>query len=709
MCPPSLNGWGNNMDWKLILSPVLPHWTLGILLIIAIVAMAVSAYSRSRGTVWRTLVFAALIFALAGPRLVKEEREPLTDVAVIIVDRSPSQTLGGRRDRTDEALKTLTDELSAYQNLEVRIREAGARTDGETRLFGTLDNALADVPPERLAGVVFLTDGQVHDVPVPPGGFDGEAPVHVLLTGSQAEKDRRMTVQNAPRYGIVGSEQTVIFSVKDVAGDGSAINTSQPVTVTLRIDGKDITSRTVNVGEVAALTYTLPHGGDNIVELEASTLSGEITVANNRSVFSTNGIRDRLRVLLVSGEPHAGERTWRNLLKADGAVDLVHFTILRPPEKQDGTPINELSLIAFPTRELFSLKLAEFDLLIFDRYQRRGVLPMIYLDNVVEYVRAGGAVLTASGPSFAGPTSIFRSPLGNILPAIPTGAVIEEPFRVAINAKGHRHPVTRGLPGAATEPDTQPQWGRWFRLIDAEAKRGDIVMEGPEGKPLLVLERVGEGRVAQLLSDQAWLWARGFEGGGPQAEMLRRLAHWLMKEPELEEERLTATHNGSQVAVTRHSVKDIVDPVTITTPDGNDKTLILTQTSPGEWTGTLEAAEQGFYNLASGNLSTLVAAGSIGTGELADIVTTPEKLQPLADATDGGVFWLSNRETAALDMPRLRPVREGRKASGADWMGLRQRDAYTVRGLIQIPLMAGLIAASLLIGLLGWTWYREGH
>ena len=140
-------------------------------------------------------------------------------------------------------------------------------------------------------------------------------------------------------------------------------------------------------------------------------------------------MRDRLRVLLVSGEPHAGERTWRNLLKSDASVDLVHFTILRPPEKQDGVPVTELSLIAFPTRELFLDKIDEFDLIIFDRYKRRGILPAIYLDNVRQYVENGGAVLIAgrAGLRQRRTRSIARR-WPRILPGAPTGRVIEEAF-----------------------------------------------------------------------------------------------------------------------------------------------------------------------------------------------------------------------------------------------------------------------------------------
>ncbi len=161
-------------------------------------------------------------------------------------------------------------------------------------------------------------------------------------------------------------------------------------------------------------------------------------------------MRDKLRVLLVSGEPHAGERTWRNLLKSDASVDLVHFTILRPPEKQDGTPINELSLIAFPTRELFQQKIGEFQLIIFDRYARQGVLPIIYFDNITRYVRDGGAVLVAAGPDYASQTSLWRTPLDAILPAEPDRqrhrpGVPAEPDRAWPAPSGDARPRRRRL------------------------------------------------------------------------------------------------------------------------------------------------------------------------------------------------------------------------------------------------------------------------
>src|SRR6185437_13318033 len=461
-----------------------------------------------------------------------------------IVDKSPSQNFGDRNAQTDAARATLIERLKRIPGLEVRVAEAG-EADGETdgtRLFSALSATLADVPPDRVAGAIMITDGRVHDVPADAAALGFAAPLHALITGHKDEIDRRVVLTQTPRFGIVGQSQTIGFRVED---QGAKVGTAQ---VTVRRDGETLEQRNVTVGAEVKVAIPIPHAGQNIVEVEAAPVPNELTQVNNRAVISIDGVRDKLRVLLVSGEPHAGERTWRNLLKSDASVDLVHFTILRPPEKQDGTPINELSLIAFPTRELFQQKISEFQLIIFDRYARQGVLPMIYFDNIAQYVRAGGAVLIAAGPDYASPTSIWRTPLDAILPAEPSGDVTEVPFRPALTEAGKRHPVTRGLEGSQSNP---PHWSEWFRLVDTKRANGTSVMQGPDGKPLLVLAREGEGRVALLLSDHIWLWARGYEGGGPHLDLLRRLSHWLMKQPDLEEEALRLVVHGRDITIQR--------------------------------------------------------------------------------------------------------------------------------------------------------------
>src|SRR6267378_2956430 len=374
------------------------------------------------------------------------------------------------------AQEALVDALKKIKGLEVRVVEAG-QADGETdgtRLFSALSSALSDVPIDRVAGAFMITDGRVHDIPANAAALGFQAPVHALITGRKDERDRRIAISAAPRFGIVGQTQTVTYRLDDQGVTGERAK------VVIRRDGEVISERTLSSGQTSSVDIDIKHAGPNIVEIEASPLENELTLVNNRAVVAIDGVRDKLRVLLVSGEPHSGERTWRNLLKSDASIDLVHFTILRPPEKQDGTPINELSLIAFPTRELFQQKINEFQLIIFDRYARQGVLPILYFDNIARYVRAGGAVLIAAGPDYASQTSIWRTPLESVLPAEPSGRTTDQPFRAKLSDLGKRHPVTRGLEGADEDP---PHWSRWFRLVDARATKGTNVMNGPDGKP----------------------------------------------------------------------------------------------------------------------------------------------------------------------------------------------------------------------------------
>jgi hypothetical protein len=656
--------------------------------------------SRSRGAAVRTVALALIALALANPSFTREDRDPLSSVAVIVVDKSPSQNFGDRMQQTEAARAKIVEQLHRIPGLEVRVIEAGqadSETDG-TRLFTALGSTLADIPSDRLAGVVMITDGRVHDIPADAGSLGFSAPVHALITGHRDERDRRVALVAAPRFGIVGQPQTITYRVED---HGAGETTAQ---VTVRRDGDIVEMRNVPVGLPQTVTVPIPHGGRNIVEIEASPLADELTQVNNRAVVTIDGVRDKLRVLLVSGEPHAGERTWRNLLKSDPSVDLVHFTILRPPEKQDGTPINELSLIAFPTRELFQQKIDDFQLIIFDRYARQGVLPIIYFDNITRYVRDGGAVLVAAGPDYASPTSIWRTPLDAILPAEPSGNVTDRAFRPELTDLGQRHPVTRGLDGSEDKP---PHWSEWFRVVDTRSSTGTTVMQGPDAKPLLVLSHEGEGRVALLLSDHIWLWARGFEGGGPHLDLLRRLSHWLMKEPDLEEEALRLTVSGHDLLVRRQTMADEIADVTLTSPSGVARTLKLDSTKPGVWESTVPANELGLWRATDGKLNALINVGPANPREYAEVTSTTEALAPLAEATRGDVRRLA--DGGGLNMPRVVAVRSGDTYKGDDWIGLKMSNASVVRGVGVLPVFAGLLGLLLLLGSLAGTWVREGR
>ncbi len=687
----------SNLNLEIIWQPILSMPWLTALGIAALVLITLSIYVRQRGSILRALALCALFISLLNPSVNQEQRKKLTDIAVVVVDQSTSQNIGDRTAQTGQALKSITQSISNLGNTELRtinVTSGISSLDDGTRIFNALNAALEDIPPERFAGAIIISDGQIHDVPKP---FKKSlAPYHVLLSGNAKETDRQVEILNAPKFSIIGGEQTIRFRVNQF-GSSKA---STRALVTIARDGKHLAQLTITIGKAIDLPVTIEHGGQNIFEISANVVPNELSKQNNRAVTVINGIRDRLRVLLVSGQPHPGERTWRNLLKADPSVDLVHFTILRPPEKQDGTPINELSLIAFPTRELFSKKLHEFDLVIFDRYARRGVLPEVYLYNIADYVQNGGAVLVAAGPDYATTASIYHSGLSSLLPAIPTGNVTTVPYRAKVTTNGKRHPVVRGLKGGAGE---NPTWGKWFRLIDVKNQNGTVLLTGPEEKPLLLVARNGKGRVAQLMSDHSWLWDRGFDGGGPQAELLRRIAHWLMAEPDLEEEKLSGQQIGKNLIITRQTMDDKTSEVSVTTPSGKTQTLKLTQQKPGLWKTQIAIKEPGIHKLINGDKVAFAAVGSPDPRESAQIHSTDKLVKKFISSTKGSITRI------AVSTPRVVMVKSNRSFSGSGWIGLKSNNAYDVTSIKTMPLMTTLLALLGLLGLITAMWYREGR
>ncbi len=686
---------------NIVFAPLLDWPVIWVVAALSALIVGLALWRGLRGWWLRGFAAVALLAALANPSIQSEERDSLQDIALVVTDRSASNYLGTRRAQTDAALAHLEAELGARDGIETRHVEIpdGPQNAG-TELFTVLREALADLPRDRLAGVFVISDGRVHDL-AQRDGMQLPAPIHLLKSGESSDWDRRLIVSNAPSFAILGEPITLGLRVEDqgaVPADQSGF-----ARLEYTINGEEMRETRVPVGEDLEITVTLERGGMNVLQFELEEAPGELTTRNNAAIVQINGVRDRLSVLLVSGEPNAGQRTWRNLLKSDPAVDLVHFTILRPPDRHDGVPVDELSLIAFPTRELFVDKIDEFDLIIFDRYRRRGILPNSYFNNIARYVEDGGALLVIGGPELASADSIWRSPLGAVFPARPTSRVLEEGFRPTVTELGQRHPVTAGLESMAPGSEDGPGWGRWFRQIEMEPDQGQTVMAGIDGKPLLVLDRVGEGRLALIASDQTWLWDRGYEGGGPQLELLRRLAHWMMGEPDLEEETLSATAEGQRLTILRRSLRDEVGDVTVTAPDGSESTVTLNEDSPGAYQAEWDAPEIGLYRLEESDLSSVVAVGPQAPREFEQTISTAEDLRPLITATRGGTVRIED------GLPDLRWVREGRAAAGRGWLGLTPRDAYVTTDLRSAALLPGwawlLLAAGFALG----AWLREGR
>ena len=684
------------MTQVVVLQPLLAAWLVTVLGGVALAFAGFALWRGLQGWPWRALALGLCLLGLANPALQHEDRKPLSDIVILLVDDSASQTLSDRAFQTAQAVEAMKAKVALLPNTELRlVHIADGQDNGGTLAMKAIADALVQEPQARIAGVIVITDGQVHDLPAAPAL---PAPLHVLLTGRKGDWDRRLSITNAPAFAIIGEEASLSFKIEDQGQ--TPLTAAASVDVTIALDADAPQTFTVPLGQEVTLPLTLPHAGINVVQLSIAPQSGELTDRNNAAVVQINGVRDRLRVLLISGEPNPGERVWRNLLKSDPSVDLVHFTILRSPEKQDLIPQSELSLIAFPIKELFVDKIKEFDLILFDRYAMRGILPMSYLQNVVDYVIQGGTVLVAAGPEFGQVDSLWRSPLAQILPVEPTSRLVEQGFKPQVTDLGRKHPVTQGLEALAP----QGGWGRWFRLIEVTQRAGQVLMSGPDDKPLLVLDRVGQGRVAVLASDQSWLWGKGFEGGGPQLELLRRLAHWMLKQPELEEETLDATALGQSLTVTRRTILAAAPPdVTVTLPDGSTATLPLLQTGPGQYRAAYPASQLGLYRLQQGDLVRVIAVGPSAPKEFEQTLASGDKLAPIVATTKGGILALEN------GIPDLRLVSDGRPAAGRGWIGITPRSAF-VTGDIRVgpvlPAWAYLLLAALASVL---AWWREGR
>ena len=683
------------MEWTgLTFEPYLP-WSILIASLVIIISFLGFSYFRSpRGILLRAIFFLGLLAILANPILIKEDKLFLNDQVVILVDKTLSQDVGNRLEQNEAALKKLKGAYEGQPDIDVHIVEVTpeASPDG-TKILEKLKNAIAIIPEPQLAGVFIISDGILHENInlglLPPIS----APIHTLLTGSRNFRDRRISLVEAPAFAIVNRPIDLVLKVEDFG-----VEDMGQANIKVHRDGELIYEGNIQVGSPRPLSVEPVKRGEMIIDIEVSPLGGETSLQNNHIIHSVNAIQDRLRVLLVSGEPHSGERVWRATLKSDPAVDLIHFTILRLPTSLDGTPVEEMALIPFPTEELFQNSLDAFDLVIFDRYTLRGVLQMQYLENLTYYVNEGGAILLSAGPEFAAPFSLSSTPLGRILPLRPLGKVLEEGYVPKVTELGLKHPVTQGL-----SPETNEEWGRWFRLIETQKIKGDTLMEGPNGSPLLTLSRHGEGRIAALTSDQIWMWAKGVDGGGPHRELLRRTIHWLMKEPDLEEKRLEASSEGLTLKIEKRDLTEEEVDVNISGPNGYENQITLNYIDNGLSTGEVTVPEAGLYKISYSNLSTLVGVGASNRVEYSDLQPTPDKLIPLAEATGGAVQWIAD------DMPRFRRVPDNSNTSGRGWMAIKNREASQTLNLEQNSLIDPFLGVLLLLLTLMGAWWRESQ
>ena len=673
--------------------PYISYNLLYFLSFLSIIMIFIGFKFKASGNILRTILICIILICIANPIIVSENRENIPDTVAIILDLSPSQNIKNRKETAQKTYNLLKDKLKKFDNLDLRFKTINGKNG--TNIFEPLSEIVADIPSDRLAGAIVITDGQIQDSPKNIENYNFKAPINFLLSGEKNERDRRLIIESAPRFGIVGEEIEVKIMVEDISSK------VPNALVSININNDTKKSKAITIGETVVLTLPLDRAGITSLNIEVEPGTEELTLQNNKSVIEINAIRERLKVMLVSGEPNMGLRSWRNLLNSDPSVDLVHFTILRPPNKQDLTPIGELSLIPFPTRELFQLNLKDFDLIIFDQYHLRGILPQYYLKNIVEYVVNGGALLDTAGPAYAGPYSLSQSPLQNILPTEPTGEVISEKFIPGITNEGLRHPVTANL----KDDNNQNDWGPWYRMVEGLTISGDVLLEGPENRPLLILNRIGQGRVAQILSDQSWVWSRSENNKGPQADLLRRLVHWLMKEPELEENELSAKVEKDTILITRNSLALNSKPVSLISPSNNKMEIYLDELGNGKQIGKVLSPEQGIWKLSSGKSSISIIVGNSNSSEYLDVRTTDLIIKPVVDQNMGSITWLNSQN----NFPNINHLPRSQMKTESKNIQLIKNKKYFIKNLKQTSITPWYILLILSIVLIFLSWYRESR
>ena len=671
--------------------PYISYTLLYFLSFLSLIIVLIGFKYKASGNILRTILIFLILICIANPSIVSENRENIPDTVALILDVSPSQNINNRNKIAQEAYDNLKNKLQKIDNLDLRFKIIQGKNG--TNIFEPLSAMVADIPPDRVAGAIVITDGQIQDAPEDLDKYNFKAPVNFLLSGKKDEKDRRLIIESAPRFGIVGEEIEIKIKVEDISSNVP----NALVSINMNDDIKQ--SRSIVIGETVVLTLPLDRAGITSLNIEVEPGSEELTLQNNKSVIEINAIRERLKVMLVSGEPNMGLRSWRNLLSSDPSVDLVHFTILRPPNKQDLTPIGELSLIPFPSRELFQLNLNDFDLIIFDQYHLRGILPQYYLKNVVQYVVNGGALLDTAGPAYAGPYSLSQSPLQNILPTEPTGEVISKEFIPSITNEGLRHPVTANLKDDSDRAD----WGPWYRMVEGLTVAGNVLLEGPENRPLLVLNRIGQGRVAQILSDQSWVWSRSENNKGPQADLLRRLVHWLMKEPELEENELSAKVENDTILITRNSLVVNNKPVSLISPSKKKIEILLDEIGNGKQIGKILSPEQGIWKLSSGGSSASMIVGNYNSSEYLDVRATDQIIKPIVYNNMGSINWINNQNNT----PSIKHIDSSQLKKESKNIQLVKNEQYFIKNLRQTSITPWYLILFLSIILIFSAWYRE--
>ncbi|HEY5998298.1 MAG TPA: glutamine amidotransferase, partial [bacterium] len=448
----------------------------------------------------------------------------------------------------------------------------------------------------------------------------GGVPVVFVGVGAgERTRDVEIAAAEPPAVAFAGSPAVIAVTVRSSGYAG------REVPLLLKRGEQVLVSRTLRLPPDGtelreSLEWTPPAPGAHALTLQVPLLDGEQIAENNRADLSFDAVRDRIRVLVVSGTPSWSYRFLRGALKGDPSLDVVSFIILRSASDAVDVPQQDLSLIPFPTQKIFMEELPNFDLLIFDNFASQPYLPSAYLEKVEEFVRGGGGFWMLGGPLSYQGGRYQLTPLAPLLPvSLPDapaagGGFRDVTVRPRLTAAGRAHPFFQGLVAQGGEPPPLQGYN-----VSGPAVRGAVVLaevpvEGGPAQPLVVIGRHGKGRVLSVLTDSLWDWAfeeagRG-RGSRPYLAFVRQAVRWSIGDPQLEPARVEPERARvapgekvrARIRVLGEDFLPAASPdlsVTLKGPRGETRALAPTAEAPGVFVVEAPAPGEGTWEIAA--------------------------------------------------------------------------------------------------------------
>ncbi len=676
--------------------PLFSYESTFLISLIFILILALYFYFYLKNFFLRIFIFLILLILVFNPLINSMRKLHHKDILIVMYDKTQSVIETKKIDQLIKVKKNIKDIIVDEEKLEIVEIEVNNlnNKDGkiQTKIITNVQKAFQKLEKNRVAGVIIVTDGIIHDLDKIEEDFI-DIPIHFFLLGNKNERDRSIITENIPEYAVVGKPIDFMFKIIDE-------NFQEEVSASFILDGMQILTKTFITNINHQIKLPINHAGENLLEIKINNHPNEITFANNYKVFKINGIHEKLRVMLISGEPNMGLRNWRNILNSDPSIELLHFTILRPPSKRDLTPVKELALIPFPSQELFSADISKFSLIILDQYTLQGILPKKYLDNIVDYVIGGGAILNISGQEYLSDRSLLNSSLVNILPTRPEEFFIG-PFLPSLTELGKRHPITNTLEKAFKEN----KWGKWFSFIKANKISGQTLMSANK-YPLLIINEVSQGRVAQILSDQSWVWNKDRENKGPLVELLRNTIHWLLKTPELQENYLNVIKNNNFITLNLNSLNEGDTSAIITSPSGENLFVLMKDNKNGSLFGKFESTEYGKFNIKVNDIEKDFFIGITDSKELEKVSSSSFLINSFFEKNKQYLYsitWLGD------SIPKIVKVFNKNNIAGSNWVGLLEKKVQKNDTFINKELINWSLIMPLLLLLLFMCWYRENR